>query len=303
MKILLRKGAGKEEDFLRSVSEAAAAGIPSALLAGAAAYLPSKKKHHDAQRRLWLVWAGLLLFAIVSRLAAASLVVFEDGRHLRVEKYEVVGDDRLTVSLIGGGTMTIPLDVVERIVDDEYERLPDPPKLVPDANIAARLLAGEKRSVRTFSEKPSSSPGLSPPSVVPFSPPFSSQILEAAKRHRIDPAFIAAVIKVESNGHPHAVSRKGARGLMQLMPATARRLGVKSPFDPRENIRGGAAYLAELAERFGERNADLILAAYNAGEQAVDEYGGVPPYRETRDYVRRVLALWNPPVPLSSAAF
>jgi len=253
--------------------------------------------------RISLVWAGLFLLLVVSRPSAASLVVFEDGRHLRVEKYEVVGDDRLAVSLIGGGTMTIPLDVVERIVDDEYERLPDPPKLVPDAAIAAKLLAGEKRSVRTFSEKPTSSPGLSPPSVVPFSPPFLSQILEAAKRHRIDPAFIAAVIKVESNSYPHAVSRKGARGLMQLMPATARRLGVKSPFDPRDNIRGGAAYLAELADRFGESNADLILAAYNAGEQAVEEYGGVPPYRETRDYVRRVLALWNPPVPLSSAAF
>ncbi len=85
------------------------------------------------------------------------------------------------------------------------------------------------------------------------------------------------------------------------MPATARRLGVKSVFDPRENIRAGAAYLAELAERFGEMNADLILAAYNAGEHAVDEYGGIPPYRETRDYVRRVLALWGSPTPSRSA--
>ena len=131
--------------------------------------------------------------------------------------------------------------------------------------------------------------------------PFSSQILEAAKRHRIDPALIAAVIRAESNGFPRAVSRKGARGLMQLMPATARRLGVRSAFDPRENIRAGTAYLAELAERFGETNADLILAAYNAGEHAVDEYGGIPPYRETRDYVRRVLALWGSPTPSRSA--
>jgi soluble lytic murein transglycosylase-like protein len=89
---------------------------------------------------------------------------------------------------------------------------------------------------------------------------------------------------------------------MQLMPATARRLGVKSPFDPRDNIRGGAAYLAELAVRFGETNADLILAAYNAGENAVEEFGGVPPYRETRDYVKRVLALWGSAAPLSHAA-
>jgi soluble lytic murein transglycosylase-like protein len=134
-----------------------------------------------------------------------------------------------------------------------------------------------------------------------LSSPFSSQILEAAKQHRIDPALIAAVIRAESNGLPRAVSRKGARGLMQLMPGTARRLGVKSAFDPRENIRAGAAYLAELAERFGETNADLILAAYNAGEHAVEEHGGVPPYRETREYVRRVLALWGSPALSRSA--
>ena len=76
------------------------------------------------------------------------------------------------------------------------------------------------------------------------------------------------------------------------MPATARRLGVRRPFDPRENIRGGTAYLAELAARFGDTRPDLVLAAYNAGEHAVEEHKGVPPYRETREYVRRVLAFW-----------
>lgn len=227
--------------------------------------------------------------------AQATLVVFEDGRHLRVASYEVVEGDRLTVGLVGGGAMTIPLDVVDRIVDEEYER---PAPVAPeDANrIAAGLPAEASRSIRAFLESPSSS---SPSSL---SSPYSSQILAAAKEHQVDPAFIAAVIKVESNGHVYAVSRKGARGLMQLMPATARRLGVKSPFDPRDNIRGGVAYLAELAERFGETNADLILAAYNAGERAVEEHGGVPPYRETRDYVKRVLALWSPPVQLARAS-
>jgi hypothetical protein len=259
----------------------------SAAASAAAAY---KKKYP------FLPLFFLFLVVLASHASVASLVVFEDGRHLRVASYEVVDGDRLTVSLVGGGTMTLPLDVVERIVDDEYERPAPTPESAP-GGLASEALPAAPRSVRVFSEAPS------PVSGVSFSPPFSSQILEAAKRHRIDPAFIAAVIKVESNGHARAVSRKGARGLMQLMPATARRLGVKSPFDPRENIRGGAAYLAELAVRFGERNADLILAAYNAGEHAVEEYGGVPPYRETRDYVRRVLALWNPPVPLSSAAF
>ena len=263
------------------------------------------QSHRWRLLRLLPAWSGLLVLMLASSPAAASLVVFEDGRHLRVASYEVVDVDRLTVGLVGGGSMTIPLDVVERIVDEEYERLPDPGKLVTDAGIAAEPLAGETRSVRAFSENLSSSPGLSSSSGLffssSFSSPFSSQILEAAKQHRIDPALIAAVIRAESNGFPRAVSRKGARGLMQLMPATARRLGVKSAFDPRENIRAGAAYLAELAERFGETNADLILAAYNAGEHAVEEHGGVPPYRETRDYVRRVLAFWGSPALSRSA--
>ncbi|MEO8585123.1 MAG: lytic transglycosylase domain-containing protein [Acidobacteriota bacterium] len=222
--------------------------------------------------------------------------MFEDGRHIRVASYEVVGGDRLTVGLHGGGSMTIPLDVVERIVDEEYERpAPILPEDAKEAGPAPEPSAGASRSVRAFSETLSLSSSS-------FSSPYSAQILAAAKEHRVDPAFIAAVIRAESNGVPTAVSRKGARGLMQLMPATAQRLGVKRPFDPKDNIRGGAAYLAELAERFGETNADLILAAYNAGENAVEEYGGVPPYRETREYVRRVLAFWGPPARLGRAA-
>jgi soluble lytic murein transglycosylase-like protein len=235
-----------------------------------------------------------LLLLLASPPAAGTLVVFEDGRHLRVASYEVVGGDRLTVGLVGGGSMTIPLDIVERIVDDEYER----PAPVPEGaeGRASEPFRASPRSVRVFSES------LAPSSGISFSHPFSSQILEAAKQHRIDPALLAAIIRVESNFVARAVSRKGARGLMQLMPATARRLGVTRPFDPRDNIRGGAAYLAELAERFGETNAELILAAYNAGENAVEEFGGVPPYRETRDYVKRVLALWGAAAPLSHAA-
>ena len=244
--------------------------------------------------------AGGLLLALLGAAhgARATLVVFEDGRHLRVASYEVVDDDRLTVGLVGGGSMTIPLDVVERIVDEEYDR-PEPVRPEDAGPIAVGPPAEESRSIRAFKESSS----FSSPRASEFSPssPYASLILAAAREHNVDPTFVAAVIKVESNGYAYAVSRKGARGLMQLMPATARRLGVKSAFDPRENIRAGAAYLAELAERFGETNADLILAAYNAGEQAVEEYGGVPPYRETRNYVRRVLALWSSPVPSRSA--
>jgi len=213
----------------------------------------------------------------------AALVVFEDGRSMRVASYVLKDDDRMELSLHGGGTITIPLDLIDRIVDEEYERIVEQPiTLAPSASEAPALAL---RSVRVFSAEP--------PGGALRTSPFAPEILFAAKKHRIDPALIAAVIQVESKGSPRALSRKGARGLMQLMPATARRLGVRSCFDPRENILGGTAYLAELADRFGESSVDLILAAYNAGEHAVDEYRGVPPYRETREYVRRVTALWK----------
>jgi hypothetical protein len=225
----------------------------------------------------------LALVVCVSFPAFAALVVFEDGRSMRVASYDMKDGDRMELSLHGGGSITIPLDLIDRIVDEEYERVVEKP--VEDAPAASEAPILALRSIRVFSaESPSGALRTSP---------FSTDILAAARKHRIDPAFIAAVIRAESNFYPRAVSRKGARGLMQLMPATARRLGVRSTFDPRDNIQGGAAYLAELAERFGDSSVDLILAAYNAGEHAVEEYRGVPPYRETRDYVRRVTALWK----------
>lgn len=126
--------------------------------------------------------------------------------------------------------------------------------------------------------------------------PYNALIAAAAREHGIDPALLRAVIQVESNFAPRAVSRVGARGLMQLMPATAGDLGVRRArrlYDPRTNIRTGAAYLSVLAKRFGETNADWIIAAYNAGPGAVEKYRGVPPYAETREYVRRVAKLWG----------
>lgn len=113
------------------------------------------------------------------------------------------------------------------------------------------------------------------------------RIAAAAERHTISPALIAAVIAVESAGQVRAVSHAGAMGLMQLMPATARRFGVSDRGDPDQNIRGGTAYLSWLLSRFGH-DPILALAGYNAGEGAVDRFEGVPPYRETRDYVVKV---------------
>jgi soluble lytic murein transglycosylase-like protein len=113
-------------------------------------------------------------------------------------------------------------------------------------------------------------------------------IEEHATRNGVRKDLVRAVIQVESAFNPRAVSSKGAMGLMQLMPATARQFGVRNAFDPDENVRGGVAYLRQLLDRY-DGNERLALAAYNAGPGAVDRYGEtVPPYRETRDYVSRV---------------
>ena len=109
----------------------------------------------------------------------------------------------------------------------------------------------------------------------------------AARRHDVDARFVHEVIRQESNYDLFVVSSKGACGLMQLMPETAKRFGVKDIFDPAENVEGGVKYLRHLMDRY-DGDPTLTLAAYNAGEGAVDRYGGVPPYRETEDYVRRI---------------
>src|SRR5271165_5214642 len=112
-------------------------------------------------------------------------------------------------------------------------------------------------------------------------------VREAAERYRVDPALVRAVIETESNWNPGAYSRKGAMGLMQLIPTTAQRFGANDAFNPKENVDAGVRYLRRLLERYNG-NLDLALAAYNAGEGAVDRAHGIPSYRETRNYVQRV---------------
>jgi len=125
--------------------------------------------------------------------------------------------------------------------------------------------------------------------------PYINVINNIANTYQMNPELVKAIIKVESNYNRRAVSPKGAEGLMQLMPATAKRFGVSDSFDAEQNITGGVKFLRYLFNAFGENNLDLVLAGYNAGEKAVRKYGNkIPPYSETRQYVEKVKALYLP---------
>ncbi len=227
----------------------------------------------DMKSRQNLSLALALLAAAAA--ARADIVVFEDGRVVKAASYRVVGDE-LEIGLSGGGSYRVDLERVERIVDDEVAP--------PEERVTVALpMASE--TLYALSYKAHRKPL--------FHTPYDGVIDAEAKRYNVDAALVSALIRAESNYEPRAISRKGARGLMQLMPATARRLDVRRPFDPVSNVRGGVRYLRELLDRFDQK-PELVLAAYNAGENAVESYGGVPPYRETTGYVKRILSWWTP---------
>jgi soluble lytic murein transglycosylase-like protein len=197
---------------------------------------------------------------------AGSTVVFSDGRSMRVEDVERHGDTAL-LRLEGGGALAVPA-----------ERVANWPELSRGSDRSA-----PKEPVR------SESPSLPSADWRRMAGEYAELIARTAEQHELDPALLTAVAQVESAFDPLAVSPKGARGLLQLMPETAERFGVEDPFDAADNVEGGARYLRWLLERYDGRT-DLALAGYNAGEGAVDRHSGVPPYRETRRYVRRVLS-------------
>ncbi|PJZ66027.1 lytic transglycosylase domain-containing protein [Leptospira wolffii] len=126
---------------------------------------------------------------------------------------------------------------------------------------------------------------------IPNSQALSEIIRKESSKNHLDPNLVKSVIRAESGFKPSAVSSKGAMGLMQLMPGTADLLGVDNPFDPEENIAGGTKFLGDLMKKFGDTN--LALAAYNAGPGAVQKYDGIPPYKETQDYVKKVNRFWK----------
>jgi len=211
-----------------------------------------------------MVGVGLWLAPTV---AAADIVFFHTGRTLSVQGHRVDGD-RLTLFLRGGGEVVCDAALVARIEPDEVPYPVEAPALV-EAVPAERPIA----TLASVADRP-----------------YASLIRSVADAHGVDERLVHAVIQVESSYQPRARSPKGARGLMQLMPATAADYHVpaRDLYDPAANLEAGVRHLKGLLGRF---DLALALAAYNAGEGAVRRYGGIPPYPETRNYVRRVMGL------------
>ena len=219
----------------------------------------------------------LAIIAVLTTMAlpcfAGEVAVLKNGFSIRHERREVVGDvTRLYVTADGSSFVDVPTAEIEH-----FEAAPDVPAS------SSRLSA---------SAQPARSPfARNTPSMA--SPVNLNEVVNSASgRYRLDPDLVNSVIKAESGFKVRAVSPKGAQGLMQLMPGTASQLGVPNAFDPQANVEGGTKYLRELLERY---NFDLVkaLAAYNAGPQRVEQFGGVPPYYETRAYVARIVKDFN----------
>jgi hypothetical protein len=195
--------------------------------------------------------------------AHAEIAVLSSGRTLSIRSHRVDGET-IVLTMRNGGEVTCDRALIEKIVPDEV------PYVEP--------------GTATVIEQPAETP------VAPALPasPYTDLIASMARAHGVDPMLVHALIQVESGYKPRARSHKGAMGLMQLMPATARQYKVRNPYDPKANIAAGVKHLKSLIDRWG---VELALAAYNAGEGAVKKFNAIPPYRETRHYVARILSL------------
>lgn len=216
-------------------------------------------------RRLFLLL--VVLTGLAPTYAWADLVTLRGGRVVNVASVRYDAGD-VVLTLRTGGEMRAPRDFVLDVVPDEVPWPEPEPEPAPTPTAEAA------------------------PAFVPEGPEALHVLIEQmASAHGVDVRLAHAVIKVESNYRADAVSPKGAMGLMQLMPATARQYGLENPFDPAQNLNAGLRHLRGLLDRYGRGRESLALAAYNAGEGAVSRYQGIPPYRETQNYVQRILSL------------
>jgi hypothetical protein len=204
-------------------------------------------------------WVALVLAGTVPALHAAEEVTLRNGYNLRCDHREQSGD-KVRLYTTQGSSNFVEVDAAEIA---SVETVPDPLP-APAVVTAPKLSSADLHELMT----------------------------RAGASHNLDVDLLASVVRAESGGNIHAVSRTGAQGLMQLMPGTAAELGVADSFRADQNINGGTAYLDALLVKYHD-NLALALAAYNAGPAAVDKYHGVPPYRETRAYVARVIREFN----------
>jgi soluble lytic murein transglycosylase-like protein len=208
-------------------------------------------------------------------LEAQYLAVFTDGRVLAVGAARLLDGDRIRLELKSGGVLVVPLARLESVIEDAVEAAPEsvPPPACPPG----------------YRDQP-----------LPEATPYRREIVTASRKADLHPWLVAAVVEAESRYDRWAVSRVGARGLMQLMPAVWTDGGIADPHNVKANLRVGCAHLRALITRYQE--LPLALAAYNAGPAVVDRAGGMPPYRETREFVRRVLSSFCPVDSPGSAA-
>ncbi|HEX2665732.1 MAG TPA: lytic transglycosylase domain-containing protein [Candidatus Acidoferrum sp.] len=234
--------------------------------------IPSEVRNLGWTLVFQLRWGALalLLALLAAPFARAEYIVLRSGERLHVTAYQLLGDT-YRLQLQGGWVDVQAADVLK--IEPEEVFAP----LVPDPPVT-----------------PASAPSG------PYAPPYRELVRAAALRYGVDAELISSVMEVESNFDAKAISPKNARGLMQLLPETAARLGVKDIFDPQQNIEGGTRYLKELLQLYNN-NLTLALAAYNAGPEKVQKYGNVPPYRETVSYVNQVKRKYQKSKSASSA--
>jgi hypothetical protein len=237
--------------------------------------------------RCYRRWALLAILAMAALpCLAGDVAVLKNGFEIRHEHRAVIGDvTRLYVKADKSSFVDVPTAEI-----DHFEAAPDlpAPAVVPAGSAraaAANVRVPVPNVVQSARARTISFPAR------PVTD-LNQVVNDASDRYRLDPDLVNSVIKAESDFHVRAVSPKGAQGLMQLMPGTATGLGVSNAFDPQANVDGGTRYLRELLERY---NFDLVkaLAAYNAGPERVERFGGVPPFYETRTYVARIVKDFN----------
>jgi soluble lytic murein transglycosylase-like protein len=213
----------------------------------------------------------------VASAASAELVYMKTGRSLSVKAVRFDGEQAV-ITLRLGGEVILEKAAIDRVEPDEVEYpepAPEPAPAMASAALAAPIGA-----------RPVAPQTPLPPPVMPAQ--FKGLVNELSKRHGVDARLVHAVITVESAYQTHARSPKGAKGLMQLMPDTARQYGVRNAYNAAANLEAGIKHLKSLLDRF---ELSLAIAAYNAGEATVRRFNGIPPYRETRDYVTKVMRL------------